>query len=206
MTTKGNNAVLVGIAGASGSGKSTLARKLEQQLRSHRVIHLLSDNYYRDTSHLTLEQRNRRNYDHPDSIDIELLIDHLKELHKGNSIDQPVYDFSTHNRTSETVAIGPASIVLLDGILIFAVPQLREILDIKLYVETPLDICFIRRLQRDVRERGRSVESVVNQYLETVRPMFLEFVNPSKKFADMVIKGEGDMEGDTQKVLKLIFS
>lgn len=205
MADKVNKTTLVGIAGASGSGKTFLTRKIEKRLQSEEVIHLLADHYYKDSSHLTIAQRNERNYDHPDAIDFPLLIAHLKELQKGHSIAQPLYDFSTHNRTKETMKVGPASAVLLDGVLIFAIPELRKILNLKIYVDTPLDICFIRRLRRDVRERGRTVESVVEQYLSTVRPMFLEFVHPSKTFADLVVVGQGSMDKDTQNIVTLIY-
>ena len=204
MTSKGLKTVLVGIAGASGSGKTSLAHKIKKRLRSSDVIHMLSDHYYKDSSHLSMAQRNKRNYDHPDAIDFPMLIAHLKKLQKGHTIDQPVYDFSVHNRTVETVTVGPARVVLLDGILIFSVPELRELLDLKIYIETPLDMCFIRRLRRDVRKRGRTVESVIEQYLSTVRPMFMQFVDPSKAYADLIIAGEGSMDADTQEVVGLI--
>jgi uridine kinase len=204
MTNKGYKTVLVGIAGASGSGKTYLAHKIINRLKSSNVIHMLSDNYYKDSSHLTMAQRNKRNYDHRNAIDFPMLTAHLKKLKKGLAIDQPVYDFSVHNRTVETVTVGPAGVVLLDGILILAIPELRELLDLKIYIETPLDVCFIRRMRRDLHQRGRTVESVMEQYLRTVRPMFLQFVNPSKVYADVIIAGEGSMDEDTQTVVELV--
>ncbi len=204
MICKERTTALVGIAGASGSGKTFLAKKIKANLKAIKVLHLLADHYYKDKTHLSMEERAHCNYDHPDAIDFPLLIAHLRELQKGRSIAHPVYDFSIHNRTKKTISVGPAQIILLDGILIFALPELQEILDLKVYVDTPLDLCFIRRLQRDVRERGRTVDSIVEQYLTTVRPMFLQFVHPSKAYADLVVKGEGNMIADAQKIITLI--
>ena len=204
MNHKEQTTVLVGIAGASGSGKTFLTKKIAANLTSFKVLHLLADHYYKDKTHLSMEERARCNYDHPDAIDFPLLVTHLQELRQGRSISHPVYDFTIHNRTTKTITVGPAQVILLDGILIFALPELREILHLKVFVDTPLDLCYIRRLQRDVRERGRSVDSIVQQYLNTVRPMFLQFVQPSKIFADLIVKGEGKMIADAQKIITLI--
>jgi len=195
------NVVIVGVAGASGSGKSFFSHKLQQRL-IHSSLLLSQDDYYKDRSDISLREREAINYDHPNALDFELLIDHLKILKMGGVIEHPLYDFAVHNRKKETKKAGPARAVIVDGILLYAVQECRKMFDIRVYVDTPLDICFIRRLQRDVKERGRSVESVVNQYMQTVRPMFVEFVQPTREFADMVVKGLGDMHADIERVLE----
>jgi len=205
MSTKMKNSTFViGIAGGSGSGKSFFAQRLFQRLSNRKPIILSQDYYYKDLSHLKSEERERVNYDHPDAIDFSLLIQHIKELKAHKPIEHPLYDFTVHNRKKETVKAGPADYVLLDGILIYAVKELRDIIDFKIFIDTPLDICFIRRLQRDTQERGRTVESVISQYLKTVRPMFIKHVRPTKTFADFIAVGEGSMEGAVRYVLKQI--
>ncbi len=183
--------ILIGISGASGSGKTLVANTLYELLGSDKVVILQEDSYYKDLSHLPFEERVRYNFDHPDAFDHNLLIDHLNRLLRGESIEHPIYDFKTHSRKKETRRVGPHQIIILEGILILAVPEVREMMDIKIYIDTPPDICFIRRLKRDIHERGRSVDSVIKQYEETVRPMYLQFVEPSKRYADLIIPHGG---------------
>jgi uridine kinase len=195
---------LIGIAGASGSGKSYFAKKLQESLAPKKVFVLSQDFYYKDNSEIPLEERARINYDHPEAIDFDLLQKHLLRLKKGKSIKHPLYNFKIHNREEESVPAGPVDIVLLDGILIYAVANLMDLFDYKVYIDTPMDICFIRRMQRDTLERGRTIESVIHQYINTVRPMFLKFVLPSMNQADMVIKGQGDVIEKVNQVIEQI--
>ncbi len=188
MAEKG---ILIGIAGGTGSGKTLVANNIYNELGSDRVVILCQDSYYKDLSHLSPEERNAQNFDHPDAIDSELLIEQIKTLLQGKSIQQPIYDFVTHTRKKETKTIGPHTIIVLEGILILDNPDLRDLMDIKIYVDTDPDIRFIRRLRRDILERGRSLESVIQQYEESVRPMHLQFVEPSKRFADIIIPEGG---------------
>jgi uridine kinase len=168
-----------------------VAHTLYKQLGTEKVVNLQEDSYYKDLAHLPFEERVKFNFDHPDAFDHELLRKHISLLLKGKTIEHPVYDFTTHTRKKETRKVGPHEIVILEGILILAIPELRELMDIKIYIDTPADICFIRRLQRDIEERGRSVESVIKQYQETVRPMYMQFVEPSKRYADIIIPHGG---------------
>jgi uridine kinase len=184
--------LIIGIAGGSGSGKTTLASSILEAIGEDRIAFLPHDAYYRDQSYKTFEERLSVNYDHPDSLETELLIKHIQSLQRGEAVDMPVYDFKQHTRASTTVHIQPKPIILVEGILIFVEPNLRNQCSMKLYVDTDQDICFIRRLLRDVTERGRTVESVIDQYLKTVRPSFIEFVEPTKRFADVIIP-EGGM-------------
>ncbi|NSW52168.1 MAG: uridine kinase [Anaerolineae bacterium] len=183
--------LVIGIAGGTGSGKTTIARQILQRIGTNRIASLSHDAYYRDRPDLTLEERARLNYDHPDSLETELLVEHIKCLKQNTPVDMPVYDFTTHRRKFETIRVEPQTVVLVDGILIFENKKLRNLFDVKIYVDTDADIRFIRRLQRDIEERGRTQESVVNQYLETVRPMHLKFVEPSKRYADVIIPEGG---------------
>ncbi|RMF58598.1 MAG: uridine kinase [Calditrichaeota bacterium] len=183
--------ILIGIAGGSGSGKTLVAETIYSDLGSNQVVVIAQDSYYRDLSHLPPEERHRQNFDHPDAIDSDLLIDQVQALLDGKAIEQPVYNFVTHTRTEETKHIGPHAIVVLEGILILDNPRLREMMDIKVYVDTDPDIRIIRRLRRDILERGRSMESVIKQYEESVRPMHLQFVEPSKRYADIIIPEGG---------------
>lgn len=186
--------VIMGVAGGTGSGKTTIAHAVLERAGAEphgRVSLIQHDAYYRDLSNLPLAQRAAQNFDHPDSLENELLIAHLKKLKQGRAIDVPVYDFTTHTRTSETRRIGPNPVIIIEGILIFADEALRRLMDVKIYVDTDADIRFIRRLQRDVAERGRTVESVIRQYMATVRPMHQEFVEPSKRYADIIIPEGG---------------
>ncbi|MGD9873418.1 MAG: uridine kinase [Kiritimatiellia bacterium] len=183
--------VVFGVAGGTASGKTTIARKILEQVGAERVAYLPHDAYYRDMSHLPYEDRAKMNYDHPNALETELLVKHIKNLVAGKAIHLPVYNFADYSRKSETVVVEPAPVILVDGILIFAEPALRELMDIKIFVDTDADVRIIRRMERDIRERGRSFESTVRQYMETVRPMDLEFVQPSRRWADVIIPGGG---------------
>jgi len=180
----------IGVVGGSGSGKTTVARAIESGLDVE-VAFLDQDAYYRDLGHLGLEERKRVNFDHPDAFDVDLFVAHLEELIAGRAIEKPTYDFAAHTRAAPTVRLEPRDVVVVDGILLFAEARLRALLDIKVYVDVADDVRFIRRLRRDLAERGRAVEDVIRQYLETVRPMHLEFVEPSKRFADVILPEGG---------------
>jgi len=186
-----DKAILIGIAGGSGSGKTLIAKNILEDLGSEKVIIIEQDDYYKDLLDLSLEERAKTNFDHPDSLDDELLISHLKSLIARNPIEMPIYDFKTHCRKPETQRIEGLLIVILEGILILDNPQMRELMDIKVFVDTDSDIRFIRRLKRDIHNRGRTMESVIEQYKRTVRPMHLEFVEPSKRYADIIIPEGG---------------
>ena len=188
MNTQG---VLIGISGASGSGKTLIAQTLYDSLGSEKVVIIQEDAYYKDLAELSLEERTKINFDHPDAFDHSLLIQQVNELINGRSIEHPVYDFTKHTRKPEFRTVGPHSIVILEGILILAIPELRDLMDIKIFVDTPADICFIRRLERDIRDRERTVESVIQQYQKTVRPMFMQFIEPFKRYADIIIPHGG---------------
>ncbi len=183
--------LVIGVAGGSGSGKTTVARRILERVGAEHIAYLPHDAYYKDLSHLPPEERRRFNFDHPDSLDTPLLLEHLAQLRSGQAVEIPVYDFATYTRKTETQHIAPAPIVLVEGILIFAEPDLRDALDVRLFVDTDADLRFIRRLRRDVYERGRTVDSIIEQYLQTVRPMHLEFVEPSKRYADIIIPQGG---------------
>jgi uridine kinase len=184
--------MVVGISGGTGSGKTTLADLILEKIGREKIAYLPHDAYYRDQKHLPIEERAKVNYDHPDSLETELLIEHIEQLKKGHVIEMPQYDFTVHSRKQETLTIKPKRVVLVEGILIFVEKALRNLFDMKIYVDTDADIRFIRRLTRDVTERGRTVQSVINQYLNTVRPMHLEFVENSKRYADIIVP-EGGM-------------
>jgi len=186
--------VLIGIAGGTGSGKTTVAKTIMEQLDSENIRLIQQDSYYKDQSHLELEERKKTNYDHPFAFDTDLLIDHLKDLLADQSIAKPVYSFTRHTRTEETIIVPAKEVIILEGILVLNNEQLRDLLDIKLYVQTDNDVRFIRRLERDMEDRGRSVDSVIEQYLEMVRPMHQQFVEPSKKYADVIIPEGGHNE------------
>jgi uridine kinase len=181
---------IIGIAGASGSGKSTFAHRLLSFLPPKDGALLAQDTYYHSLEHLSLNERAASNFDHPDAIDFDLMAKQLYVLKNGQPIQHPNYDFKTHTRHPTNTRLDSPRVLIVDGILIFHDQRIREILDYKIFVDTPLDLCFIRRLQRDIRERGRSIESVIDQYLSTVRPMYIEFVEPGKKYADLVLNGE----------------
>jgi uridine kinase len=183
--------VIFGVAGGTGSGKTTVANCILQRIGQEHIAYVPHDAYYKHQSTLSLEERRKTNYDHPNSLETSLMIQHLRQLLAWKAADIPVYDFTIHLRTSKTTHVEPAPIILVEGILIFAEPKLRDMFDIKLYVDTDADIRLIRRLERDVQQRGRTFESVINQYLTTVRPMHIEFVEPSKRFADVIIPEGG---------------
>lgn len=188
---KSKSPFIIGIAGGSGSGKTTVAQQILQRIGEERIAFLQHDSYYKDLSHLPPEERARVNFDHPDSLETDLLIHHIQLLRKGQAVQVPIYDFTTHTRLPQTVFVQPKSLILVEGILVFVEKALREQFDLKIFVDTDADIRFIRRLQRDIRERGRTMESVIQQYLTTVRPMHLEFVEPSKRYADVIIPEGG---------------
>ena len=184
--------VVIGIAGGTGSGKTTVARAIYDKVGSDRIEWISHDSYYRNFEGLTTEERHHINFDHPDSLETELLARHLDVLIKGSAVEVPIYDFTTHSRKPETLRVEPRKVVIVEGILVLAEPELRKRIDIKLFVDTPADIRFVRRLMRDIKSRGRSVESVIEQYVTTVRPMHEEFVEPSKRHADLIIPEGGE--------------
>ena len=183
--------ITIGVAGGTGSGKTTIAHAILKRVGWHRIAYLQHDAYYHDASNLPPEERAKLNFDHPDALDNALLAQHIRDLQAGRPVEVPIYDFTTHTRKPETRRVNPEPVILVEGILIFAEPMLRDLMDIKIFVDTDSDLRFIRRLQRDIRERGRTVESVIEQYLSTVRPMHLEFVEPSKRYADIIIPEGG---------------
>jgi uridine kinase len=182
---------VIGVAGGSGSGKSTVVRRIVESLGNDQVAVVQHDRYYRDRNDLRFEERAALNYDHPDSLETDLLVAHVKQLRAGTPVQMPVYDFARHARTATTDALPPRRTIIVEGILIFADPALRSMMDVKVFVDTDDDIRFIRRLRRDVAERGRTMDSVIDQYLTTVKPMHLEFVEPSKRYADIIIPEGG---------------
>lgn len=183
--------LIIGVAGGTGSGKTTVSNSILERVGSDQISYIQHDHYYRDCSHLPPEERGKINFDHPDSLENELLARHLKILKGGQAVEVPQYDFTTHVRKPETTRVEPRRVILVEGILIFAVKALRNLMDIKLFVDTDADIRLIRRVRRDMTERGRTLESVIRQYTESVRPMHLEFVEPSKRYADIIIPEGG---------------
>ena len=178
--------IIIGIAGGTGSGKSTFTNRLKKEFKDDVAV-LYHDNYYRDQRHLELEERKKTNYDHPDALETDLLIEHLKQLKKGKSVECPVYDFTQHTRSDKTTIVEPKKVILLEGILVLADERLRDLLDIKVYVEADADERILRRMIRDVKERGRDMEGVMEQYLTTVKPMHYLYVDPTRSKADIVI-------------------
>ena len=183
--------MIIGICGGTGSGKTTVANRILESVSRDEVIFLQQDSYYRNLDEMPLDFRQKINFDHPDAIDNNLLVEHLRALKKGEAVELPLYDFKTHTRKTETLHMEPRPIIIIEGILIFAEKRLLDEMDIKVYVDTPDDIRFIRRLRRDIAERGRTVESVIEQYVATVRPMHMQFVEPSKRCADVIIPEGG---------------
>lgn len=183
--------MIIGISGGTGSGKTTVAKSILRAVNAEDVVFIQQDSYYRNATDLPLDYKQGVNFDHPDALDNDLLVNHIRRLKAGNAIELPLYDFKTSTRLSETILIEPKQIVIIEGILIFSDPRLLEQMDIKVFVDTPDDIRFIRRLRRDIAERGRSLDSVIEQYLETVRPMHMQFVEPSKRYADVIIPEGG---------------
>ncbi len=189
--TKRETPLVIGIAGGTGSGKTTIANVILGRVGTQHIAYLPHDAYYKDLQDLPIAQRDMINFDHPDSLDTDLMIEHIRQLKKWEPIELPVYDFKTHTRTSRSLTVQPQSVIIVEGILIFVEGALREEFDVKIFVDTDPDIRFIRRLQRDIAERGRTTDSVIHQYLNTVRPMHLEFVDPSKRYADVIIPEGG---------------
>ena len=189
MKTK---SILIGIAGGTGSGKTSISKELLVEYGKGEVVVIQQDSYYKDLSHMKLEERQLQNFDHPDAIDIKLFHEQITDLLNGNTVDVPIYDFTTHARSIEKITVSPHHVIVLEGILALHFISLRKLMNIKIYVETPADIRFIRRLSRDIKERGRTTQSVIDQYLSTVRPMHDQFVEPSKFYADIIIPEGGE--------------
>lgn len=198
--------IVIGIAGGTGSGKTTVANVILNRVGKDRIAYLPHDAYYRELKDLPPNQRAAVNFDHPDSLESELMLAHIIQLKKWEGVNLPVYDFSTHSRTEKTIRIDPQPVIIVEGILIFAESKLRQIFDVKLFVDTDPDLRFIRRLQRDIAERGRTMDKVIQQYLTTVRPMHLEFVEPSKRYADVIIPEGGLNEVAMELVIARIES
>ena len=196
--------VVIGIAGGSGSGKTTIAESVVAAVGEDTVSLIQHDAYYRDLPHLDLEERAKVNYDHPDSLETELLIEHINRLRAGEVIERPVYDFTIHRRTAETVTVRPEPVVVIEGILVLSERELRNVMDLRIYVDADADLRFMRRLQRDIIERERTLESVIAQYQETVRPMHLQFVEPSKRYADIIVPYGGYNVGAVGTITSMI--
>jgi uridine kinase len=196
--------IIIGVAGGTASGKTTVSDAILDRVGRDRITYIQHDSYYRDLSHLPLEERRKLNVDHPEALETKLLVFHLRQLQAGEAVEVPVYDFATYQRRDTTRRVEPRRVILVEGILIFADKELREMMDVKLYVDTDADLRFIRRLQRDTRERDRTVEMVTRQYLNTVRPMHLEFVEPSKRYADVIIPAGGFNEAAIQMIVARI--
>ncbi|MBY0088168.1 uridine kinase [Brevibacillus brevis] len=185
------NPVLIGVAGGSGSGKTTVAKELYRQFQNDSVTMIEQDSYYKDQSHLSPEERALTNYDHPFAFDNDLLLAHLQELMQGKAIQKPIYDFKVHNRKPEQIQVDPKDVIILEGMLILEDERIRNLMDIKVFVDTDADVRIARRIVRDIEERGRSLNSVVTQYLNVVRPMHLQFIEPTKRYADVIIPEGG---------------
>lgn len=196
--------LIIGVAGGSGSGKTTVVKHIINSIGEENIVLLQHDSYYRDLKHLPFEERSKQNFDHPSSLETELMIRHINALKEGYQVEVPIYDFTEHIRKEETKVVHPRKVVLVDGILIFSEKGLRKKMDIKLYVDTDDDIRLLRRIRRDILERDRSLENVLEQYEEYVRPMHLEFVEPSKRYADIIIPRGGENEVALQMVNALI--
>ncbi|WED22654.1 uridine kinase [Vibrio sp. JC009] len=193
--SENNQCVIVGIAGASASGKSLIARtiynELLEKVGDHEIGVITEDCYYADQSHLSMEERVKTNYDHPNALDHDLLCEHLEALLKGEAVEIPEYSYTEHTRTEDTTTFTPKKVIILEGILLLTDPRLRDLMHASIFMDTPLDICLLRRVKRDVEERGRTMESVLKQYQKTVRPMFMQFIEPSKQYADIIVPRGG---------------
>ncbi|MDA3817237.1 MAG: uridine kinase [Prolixibacteraceae bacterium] len=183
--------IIIGIAGGTGSGKTTVVKEITKRLNKEAIAIIPQDAYYRDNEHLPLEDRQKMNFDHPDSIEFELLIDHLKQLKEGDSIEQPIYSYITCTRADETITVSPTHIIIVEGILCLTNSRLRELMDIKVFVDCEADLRLSRVIQRDIIERGRNVKQTLNRYEQTVRPMHLQFIEPSKRYADIIVPQGG---------------
>jgi uridine kinase len=195
--------LIIGVAGGTASGKTTIANAIMDSINHPQMVMIQHDAYYRDMSHLPLAERAKINFDHPDSLETDLMVAHVKELIAGRPIEMPVYDFATHNRLPKGIVKRPAKVIIIEGILIFCEQALRDLMDVKIFVDTDSDLRFIRRLKRDIQERQRSLDSVIGQYLSTVRPMHIAFVEPSRKWADIIIP-EGQNPVSTTQVVTMI--
>jgi uridine kinase len=193
--SENNQCVIVGIAGASASGKSLIASTIYNELRAKvgpdEIGVITEDRYYKDQAHLSMEERVKTNYDHPNALDHDLLCEHLQQLTEGHAVEVPVYSYTEHTRTDKTTTLTPKKVIILEGILLLTDPRLRNLMHASVFMDTPLDVCLLRRVKRDVEERGRTMESVLNQYQKTVRPMFMQFIEPSKQHADIIVPRGG---------------
>ena len=196
--------MIIGICGGTGSGKTTIARKIVEAVGKENVVLVEQDSYYRNLADMPLDERRQANFDHPDSIDSDMLVNHIRRLKQSLTVEMPLYDFKTHTRSDKIEIIEPKPVVIVEGILIFAETRVLDLLDVRVFVDTPDDIRFIRRLQRDIAERGRTAESVIAQYYRTVRPMHHEFVEPSKRNADIIIPEGGQMGVSVQFLCSLV--
>ena len=192
--------LIIGVAGGSGSGKTTVAKAIDEAVGFASVL-IDMDAYYKDQAHMTMAERHAVNYDHPDSLDLDLMVEQLSALASGRAVDKPVYDYAAHTRAAQVVRVEPQDVIVVEGILLFADARLRALFDMKIFVEVADDVRFIRRLRRDIVERGRSLDSVINQYLGSVRPMHLEFVEPSKRYADVIIPEGGQNRVGVEMIL-----
>ncbi|WP_068598908.1 uridine kinase [Vaginella massiliensis] len=195
--------LIIGIAGGTGCGKTTVVNNILNNINTESVIVISQDNYYRDNEHLPFEERSKVNFDHPRSIDFELLVEHIKELRKGNSIEQPVYSFITHSRTKDTILTHPKDVIIVEGILVLTDAELRDLFDVKIFVHADSDERLIRRIRRDIQERGRDLDEVLNRYQKTLKPMHQQFIEPSKNYADIIIP---NMKKKNEVAIKLLSS
>jgi uridine kinase len=193
--------MIIGISGGTGSGKTTVAQKIIASIGEANVVCLQQDSYYRNLGDMPLDQRNRANFDHPDAFDGELMINQLEALHAGQSVDRPIYDFVTHARKSETIHVAPLPVIVVEGILVFFDERMLRLMDLKIFMDCDADVRFARRLRRDLHERGRSVDSVIEQYLTTVRPMHLQFVEPTRRYADIILPEGGLKEAGIDLII-----
>ena len=192
MANRENKPVIIGVTGGSGSGKTTVSRAIFEQLHGHSLLMLQEDSYYNDQSDMPFEERIKTNYDHPNAFDTELLVKQLKDLLDWKTIEKPIYDYTEHTRSSEVEKVDPKEVIILEGILVLNDPALRDLMDIKIFVDTDDDIRIIRRIQRDIEERGRSLQSVIDQYKSTVKPMYHQFIEPTKRYADIIVPEGGE--------------
>lgn len=196
--------MIIGICGGTGSGKTTISRNIVENIGNEKVVLVEQDSYYVDLAQMPLEERRKVNFDHPSSIDIDLIVEHLKDLKNGFSIDMPIYDFATHTRGNKSKTIKPSPIIIVEGILIFSQQKILDLLDLKVFVDTPADIRLLRRIRRDIKERGRTLDQTLNQYEKTIRPMHLEFVEPFRHHADVIIPEGKSRQFMMQELCKLM--
>lgn len=201
-----NTPMIIGIGGGTGSGKTTVAKKITASIGIDNAVTLQQDAYYRNLADMPLDRRHKANFDHPSAFDNELLLNHLENLRAGESIQRPIYDYVTHSRKPDSVRIDPLPVIVVEGILVFFDFRMRQLMDLKIFVDCDADIRFVRRLKRDMHDRGRSVESVVEQYMSTVRPMHQKFVEPSRHYADIILAGDGSNNADIESITGRILS